>query len=479
VTATDGITGRALRGGAALGVRQLVVQGANVLGMIALARLLPPAEFGTIAIALFVQNVLSSVAALGLGTSLVRLPSEPDRDDLRTVLGAQHLLALPLALACWIAAPAVLPMLERPAGDAILLRAAAIVVVLIPLQMVPFARLERHLDFARLASIEIVQALAYNVVAVTLVATGAGVSGVACAMVLRALAGALLGSLLAPWPMGWRIDRARLRPLLRFGVPLQATVWISLVKDGLTPVILGLTAGAAAVGLVDWAQMLATYPTLALMILQRVYVPAFARAQHDRRDLDRLVGHAVSAANAIAAPLAVLTLVLIGPITDLVFGARWQAARELFYWLWCANLFVPTVTPLVGLLTATGRSRAVLALSLSWMAGTWIAGAPLVLLLGARGYGIANLAVQVTIVWVVRLARAETSVALLPRVLPPWLCAIAVGVATFFVARAWPPGSLPALAAIVAVAGLTYALALAATLPRETRLAWDALRGTP
>jgi PST family polysaccharide transporter len=474
---TEGVAARALRGGAVLGVRQLVVQGANVLGMVALARLLRPAEFGTIAIALFVQSVLSSVAALGLGTSLVRLPAEPVDDDLRTVLGMQHLLALPLALGCWIVAPAVLPLLQRPASDAVLLRAAALAVLLLPLQAVPFACLERQLDFARLASVEIVQALAYNVVAVSLVAAGAGVTGVAWAIVLRALAGALLASLLAPWRIGWRIDRARLRPLLRFGVPLQATIWISLVKDGLTPLFLGLTAGAAAVGLVDWAQMLATYPTLALMILQRVYVPAFARAQHDRRELDRLVGHAVSAANAIAAPVAVLTLVLIGPITDLVFGERWQAARELFYWLWCANLFVPTVTPLVGLLTATGRSRAVLALSLSWMAGTWLAGAPLVLLLGARGYGIANLAVQATIVWVVRLARTETDAALLPRVVPPWLCAVAVGALTLLVARAWPPGSLPALAAIAATAGGAYALALAALLPRETRLAWSALRG--
>ena len=473
----EGIAGRALRGGAALGVRQLVVQGANVLGIVALARLLPPDGFGMVAIAAFVQSGLSSVAALGLGTSLVRLPEEPAAEDLRAVLAAQHLLAVPLALCCWMLAPVLMPLLLPSGGDAFLLRAVAVAVVLQPLQAVPFARLERRLDFARLASVEIAQSLAYNVAAVALVAAGAGLRGVAVAIVLRAVAGAALATLLEPWRVGWRIDVGRLRPLLRFGVPLQATTWISLVKDGLTPLLLGLTAGAAAVGLVDWAQTLATYPVIALMILQRVYVPAFARAQREPAVLARLVGHAVQAANAVAAPIAVLTLVLIGPITDLVFGERWQAARELFYWLWCANLFVPTVTPLVGLLTAVGRSRTVLALSLAWMAGTWLAGAPLVLLLGARGFGIANLAVQATVVWVVRLAREETDVALLPRILPPWLCAAAVGAVTLLVARAWPPASLPALAALVASALGLYALALAVALPRETRLAWAALRG--
>ncbi|MFN8601053.1 MAG: oligosaccharide flippase family protein [Candidatus Binatia bacterium] len=473
----DGIAGRALRGGAVLGVRQLVVQGANVLGIVALARLLSPDDFGLIAIATFVSGALSSVAALGLGTSLVRLPDEPVDDDLRVVLAAQHAVAVPLALGLWLLAPVITQILLRPDGETLLLRAVAIAVVLVPLQTVPFARLERRLDFARLASVEIVQALAFNVVAIAVTAAGGGTAGVALAIVLRALAGAVLATLLEPWRVGWKIDVERLRPLLRFGVPLQATTWISLVKDSLTPILLGATAGAAAVGLVDWAQMLATYPVIALMILQRVYVPAFARAQHDRAELGRLVGHAVQAANAVAAPIAVLTLVLVGPITDLVFGARWQAARELFYWLWCANLFVPTVTPLVGLLTATGRSRSVLALSLSWMAGTWLAGAPLVLWLGARGFAVANLAVQATVVWVVRLAREEVDVALLPRVLPPWLCAGAAGTLAFAAMRAWPPASLPALAAIVIVAGGLYVAALALVLPRETRLAWAALRG--
>ena len=68
-------------------------------------------------------------------------------------------------------------------------------------------------------------------------------------------------------------------------------------------------------------------------------------------------------------------------------------------------------------------------------------------------------------------------VALLPRVLPPWLCAAAAGILAFAAMRAWPPASLPALAAIVLVAGALYVVTLALVLPRETRLAWAALRG--
>jgi O-antigen/teichoic acid export membrane protein len=473
----DSIAGRALRGGVVLGVRQVLVHGANLLGVVALARLLAPAEFGTIAIALFLHHVLASICTLGLGTSLVRKADEPVEDDFRTVFTTQHLVAAAVALAGWLAAPWLVALYALPGGDVVLFRAVAVATLLVPLSTVPAARLERRLRFGRLAVVEITQSLAYNATAVLLAWHGLGTRAIAVALLLRLALLAVLAQAASPWPIRYALDRSRLSRLARFGVPLQAATWITIVKDALTPLLIGLTAGVAAVGFVDWAQRVATYPTLALMILQRVYVPAFARVQDRPAELARLVERCVRATNAVAAPLAVVTLVLIGPIVELGFGERWRAAQELFYWLWCANVFVPTVTPLVGLLIALGRARAVLALALAWMLGTWLLGAPLVLLLGPLGYGVANLLVQLTAFWVVRLARERVDFALLPQVLPSWTCAVLVGVATAVVARAWPPPSLPALAALAASALLAYALLLAALLPRDARRTWAALKG--
>jgi PST family polysaccharide transporter len=366
---------------------------------------------------------------------------------------------------------------DRPAVETELFRAVALTALLLPLQTIPVARLERHLRFGRLAAIEVVQALAYNLVAVLLVWSGAGTRAVAVAVLVRAVLATLLAQLVSPWRIGFAFAAGRLRALARFGVPFQAAAWVSLVKDSLTPVLLGVTAGAAAVGLVNWGQTLATYPTLALMILQRIYVPAFARVQDRPHELRRLVERAIQATNAIAAPLAVVTLVLIGPIIELGFGARWRAAQALFYWLWCANLVVPTVTPLLGLLNALGRARAVLGLALLWMLGTWLLGAPLVLWLGPIGFGIANLLVQLSSFWAIALARERVRFALLANVVPSWSCAAAVGLVTLLVAHRWPPASLPYLGMLGVLALLAYAVALACVLPDEARRTWAVLRG--
>ena len=60
----------------------------------------------------------------------------------------------------------------------------------------------------------------------------------------------------------------------------------------------------------------------------------------------------------------------------------------------------------------------VLALALVWMLGTWLIGAPAILLLGPLGYGVANLVVQLSAFWVVRLARERVALAVLPQICP-------------------------------------------------------------
>ncbi len=61
---------KAIRSVAALGVRQIVVQGLNALTAVVLARLLSPSDFGLFAIITFVLAFLVAFGDVGLGASL-------------------------------------------------------------------------------------------------------------------------------------------------------------------------------------------------------------------------------------------------------------------------------------------------------------------------------------------------------------------------------------------------------------------------
>jgi O-antigen/teichoic acid export membrane protein len=212
------------------------------------------------------------------------------------------------------------------------------------------------------------------------------------------------------------------------------------------------------------------------MMLQRLYLPAFSKMHQHPGELGRFVEMVVRGTNTIVAPLAVLCLVLAVPITRIVFGDKWLPAIPFFYFLWTANLFVATATPLYGLLNALGRSRTALGFALLWMATTWAFGLPLIAAFGAIGFAAGNALVQLTNFLLYWVARRAVPLHLASAVLPAWAIASGMGVLVAVFAYIVPIANVVVLG-VVGLAGLAiYAAATAAIYPADTRSAWALVR---
>jgi O-antigen/teichoic acid export membrane protein len=442
---TSAVVRRAMQGALALGTRQALVQAVNFAGGIALTRLLTPAQYGIYGIITFVLGFVGTLGDVGLGASLVRERGEPDERDYRAVFTAQQLLVGVVVIVLWCAAPSIAHAYHLPDRDRWLFRAVAMSLLVTTFQTIPAIRLERHLAFDRLAISEVAQTLVYNATAVGLAFNGFGAESFALAILARAVTGAFVIQLVSRWSFGWLLDWPRIKRHLAFGLPYQGIGAVSLVKDSITPLLIGLSIGTSAVGYVNWAGMIAAYSVQALMIFQRIYLPMFARLQSDRKALGAVVERVVWGTNAITAPLAILTMVLFEPFVTLVFGAKWLVARPLFQLLWLANVFVPTSTPLLGLLSALGDSRIAFGFAVIWMLGTWLAGAPLIALYGSIGFGMANVAVQFTNIALVYVAKRKVPFKVLPTVAPAWTIAALVGALLYAVQRSAPVQHLPGL----------------------------------
>jgi O-antigen/teichoic acid export membrane protein len=460
----------------ALGVRQALAAVVSLGGGVILARLLSPSEFGLYAVFVFALSVLTIFGDVGLGASLIRNEAEPSTHEYRAMFTAQQLLLAIGVAALFFAAPFIAAAYRLPPNDAWLFRLMSLSLVATSLQVIPSIRLERDLRFGRLALVEVSQTVVYNVTAVLLVLLGYGVWGLAIALVARSTVGALLANLVSPWRIGFAWDLAMVRTHIGFGLPYQAASWVSLAKDSINPVLVGLLLGAAQVGYLNWATTLAVYPILVLGVLQRLYLPAFSRMRQYPAELGRLVEMVVRGTNSFVAPLSILCLVLAVPITRLVFGDKWLPAIPFFYLLWSANLFVATVAPLYGLLNALGRSRTTLGFALLWMATTWVVGAPLIAALGPIGFAVANALVQLTNFLLFRVARRAVPLRLASAILPAWAIACAVGILVAIVAYIVPITNVVVLA-IFGLTGLAiYALATATLYPADTRAVWALIR---
>jgi O-antigen/teichoic acid export membrane protein len=380
----------AVGGALALGSRQLLVQAFNVAGGVLLARHLTPEEFGIYAVVVFMLAFMNAFGDVGLAASLIRQPSEPKDADYRSIFTVQQILVAFFVGLWWVFAPWVASLYGLDPDDAWLFRLAALSLLITSFQVIPRVRLERHLAFHKLAIVEVTQALVYNSVAVILAMRGLGAMSFAIALVGRALVGAVLSNWVERWAMGWEWNWSLVRERLRFGLSYQGALVVNLLKDTINPIFVGIFVGAAAAGYINWATMVANYPLIAVMVLQRLYMPVFARLAEWPENLARALHSAIGLISAVAYTAGFLLYVFRDPLTVAIFGAKWTPALELFLpFTLITVLLTPTIIAF-GALIALGHSGTVFRFTVAVAIATWVLGPASIVAYGWLGWGWAN-----------------------------------------------------------------------------------------
>jgi O-antigen/teichoic acid export membrane protein len=99
----DQVERRGLRAAGQLVARTVLTRGITLLGTVALARMLTPADFGVFAVITLIVTIITVVGDLGIGAGLVQQREEPSPADLETVLAVQLALFGGLGLAAAVA----------------------------------------------------------------------------------------------------------------------------------------------------------------------------------------------------------------------------------------------------------------------------------------------------------------------------------------------------------------------------------------
>ena len=286
---------------------------------------------------------------------------------------------------------------------------------------------------------------------------------------VRAAIGAILAFRSEPWKIGLMWHSPTLLRHVHFGIQLQAGQFVSMLKDSISPLFVGMFLGTREVGYVTWATSLTAYAVWILMPLQRLYMPLFARLQHDREQLRRVVAFALWMSNAIAAPLTIITLALSRAITIQIFGQKWLVALPLYYIFCFGNLFIPCSTPMLGVLNAIGQSKKTLGMAVIWMATTWLFGVPGILLFGLNGFGVAIIGVQLTNLVLFWLVWRAISISPFPAYWPSWPFAGGVGILLLLLQLAVPVHNIRVLSYYGAIGLVAYAAGMWFGYPERIR----------
>src|SRR4051794_22306026 len=290
--------------------------------MVALARLIPPAEFGRFATASLISG-FGAASVSAITTALVQRPE----------LERQHLQA---AGALALASGAVLGVLTLLAASVIVdpifgHSTAAIVRLSAPGPLiaaagaVPFAVLQRRLEFRRLSVNDVIGSAFRSGGSIALALIGLGGGALVLGLLAGTAAQTVLAWLWAPPPM----PRPRWRPtreLLHYGTPnwLAAVSWIGFANCDYA--LVGARLGAVQSGLYFRAYTLAVdYQKKVSNVASTLGLPVLARTRNSE-DMDALRAQMVSLLTVLLFPSLALLAIVAPVAVPFIFGEEWRPA---------------------------------------------------------------------------------------------------------------------------------------------------------
>jgi len=393
MTTAPSLTQRTASGVAWTSAFQITRQVLQVVSVSVLARHVPPAAYGLIAMAFLVTSLLETIRDAGTGQALIR-EREMSNEIASTAFwlncGIGSLAALLVVFSAWPAArffhePQIIPVLH----------VLAISFFLGAMGVVPTAILNRAMEFKKLAVVQTAAAIFGTVIAIGVALAGGNVWSLVSGTVSIVAATTFGVWFLAPVRLrfAWNSDVAG--RILKFGLNLSGFHVFNYFSRNADNLLVGKFLGSVSLGYYQMAYMLMTYPlqNFTLMVTQVVY-PAMAKFHEDHARV-RAAYVRITALVALVTIPVMLGLGITAPSFVRVFlGTKWVPVATLL------ALFAPlgamqSIYATVGVLYNTqGRTD----LQFRWMlfASVWYV---MSFAVGLR-WGIMGVAACYAIVWV-------------------------------------------------------------------------------
>lgn len=302
--------------------------GIQIVGLVVLARLLSPHDYGLFAMVTAVIGVAEVFRDFGLSSAAVQAKtvSAQQRSNLFWVNTGIGLLLTGLAVAC-------APLVARLFGQPELTGLTMLVAVTFLMNGVATqfrADLNRHMRIGVLVVADVVSQLAGLVAGVVAATMGAGYY----ALAVMAIVGSGVGTAMLIVPCGWIPGRPRrgtpMKAFFTFGGGFVAAQLLSYSARSADSVVLGATLGPTPLGLYSRAYQLLTLPQQIQAPAGRIALPLLSRVQDDPvRFGHRLVKAQCILLHATALVVAVPAAVA-PPLFSLVLGEQWASSAPVF-----------------------------------------------------------------------------------------------------------------------------------------------------
>lgn len=336
-------------------IQQIVGRVTTFVVNLALARLLVPEDFGTLAVLGIFLAISAQLADIGFGSSLTR-SERVDDADLSTIFYYNIGMSSLLYLILFIAAPWIADYFRNPILVSVL-RVISLSVVINSLCSIQGILIWRQMEFRKDMLIQLATGVLSGLTGVVMAYFGYGywaLVGMGLANSIVRLIGYWCSS---PWrpKLIFRMEKLKLH--FGYGSRMVGAGIINTLYNSLMTILIGRYFSLSTLGLYGNANALYIVPVSVIADpINKVTFPVFVRFQNDKERLRAGYRRVMRLLFQLSCPLMVALVVLANPIYHFLYGDKWMAAAPYFQILCICGILFPINSYNINLLEAKGRS---------------------------------------------------------------------------------------------------------------------------
>jgi O-antigen/teichoic acid export membrane protein len=320
---------KAFQGATGAVFSQVSVYLIQMVGVIVLARLLTPEDFGLVAMVTAIDVFVRMFRNLGLMDAIVQR-EEINHKQVSTLFWINAAFGLSLTLFFMSMAPLIAWFYREPR--------LVLIAVLISLDYVfggistqHRALLKRSLQMYRWAANEIAATTIGFGTAIILAWQGWGYWAIVARVIAFAVAQAVGSWLFCQWRPGLPAWGTGIRPMLLFGRDMLGNNFLNFVSESFDKILIGRFQGAQALGHYSRAYHLFLAPAQQLTVpLTSVAVATLSRLQNEPEKYRRYFMNAITMVAFVGFPISGMLTIMGKDIVSLLLGPQWDIAGRIF-----------------------------------------------------------------------------------------------------------------------------------------------------
>ena len=338
-------------------------QGIQFVVALVLARLMTPAEYGTISLITIFIAIANTFVQSGFATALVQ-GKDVKEEDYSSVFWVSMLLSLLCYGVLFTAAPWIADYYSTPLLKE-LVRVMGVVLFPGAVVSIQTAFVARNLRFQQLFQSTIIAVIMSGAVSIVLAMKGFGVWAMAAQQIVYYFSLMAVMLVTLRWYPRVIIHTGRLRQLFSFGWKILVSGLIDAVWQNIYGLIIGKKYSSADLGAYNrgeqFPKIIATNLSTAI---QSVMLPAYSKKQDDPGTLRRMASRSIRLSAFVIFPMMAGLAAVARPLVILLLTEKWIVAAPYLVLLAVSYAVYPIHIINLQVMNAMGRSDLFLTLEI-------------------------------------------------------------------------------------------------------------------